>query len=445
MKRRLFATSVNSLENKLQRQLFLGLSVVLILVLVILHLSVQQLTTRFVASRLQHDAESLVAALQPSNSGDWQMDTTRLASIYERPFSGHYYRVQIGQTSIRSRSLWDLPLPQDLTAPAQGHRTGHLDGPDGQEWITLSQSFQRSGQSLQVWIAEDLRPLRTLQLRFELGVSLLVASSIPVLLYLQKLIIARQFGVFDELHAALRAIHEGRALKFPEDLPVEVADLVAEIERTLLRSATQLQRSRTAVGNLAHELKRPLHSLRWLAEHHEQVPKQELLPLYQQLQNLVTRELRRAAISGSPSPGKRFHPKEDLPVLETLLRRQYSKEIALSLELPDGSLPYDRDDMLELIGNLLDNAWRFARTRVTLHIHRQEDNNVALTIEDDGPGLTNEDCQLLSQRGVSRDEACDQHQGLGLHICQAVVDSYGGTMTLQTERAGLKICVTLPA
>ncbi|MDX1343896.1 MAG: ATP-binding protein, partial [Reinekea sp.] len=88
---------------------------------------------------------------------------------------------------------------------------------------------------------------------------------------------------------------------------------------------------------------------------------------------------------------------------------------------------------------------RFARTRVTLHIHRQEDNNVALTIEDDGPGLTNEDCQLLSQRGVSRDEASDQHQGLGLHICQAVVDSYGGTMTLQTERAGLKICVTLPA
>ena len=109
-------------------------------------------------------------------------------------------------------------------------------------------------------------------------------------------------------------------------------------------------------------------------------------------------------------------------------------------------MPFDRDDMLELLGNLLDNAWRFATNTVSVTIAPLPDGQGwQCTVEDDGPGLSQADCQLLSQRGVSRDEAGSEHHGLGLHICRAVVDSYSGQLVMQTSAlGGLQIRMTLP-
>ncbi|EAR08292.1 ATP-binding protein, partial [Reinekea blandensis] len=260
----------------------------------------------------------------------------------------------------------------------------------------------------------------------------------------QKSIINRNFSIFAGIHRALKAMHEGDELRFPTEVPAEVADLVWEIEQTLQRSAKQLQRSRTAIGNLAHELKRPLQNLRWLSEHHHGEHSAELKLLYDQLQTLVIRELRRASISGTPTPGKRFQPNVDLPVLKTLLNRQHSRNVSLTLNVPDGAMPYDRDDMLELIGNLLDNAWRFAHTDIRLSIIQSSDQWI-LTVEDDGPGLAKDEYDVLSQRGVTRDESGSDHQGLGLHICQEVVASYSGRWSFQRSTlGGLAVRVELP-
>jgi signal transduction histidine kinase len=438
----------SSLEQQLTRQLLLGLSITLFVLVTIVHFSVQKLTSEFVLSRLQHDVDSIVAALAQTSDGGWQVDESRIGSVYQRPFSGHYFRIWSEGYDFRSRSLWDIKLPQQsgfVSAKAGKPVVRHLDGPKDQEWLTVTTSFSKAEQSFQVWIAEDVRPMLILQLRFELGVILVFVCAIPLLLILQRGIIKRNFTVFNGIHSAIQAMHQGESLQFPTDVPDEVSDLVKEIENTLRRSSKQLQRSRTAVGNLAHELKRPLQNLRWFTEHSDHSQVLELKQLYDQLQTLITRELRRAAISGNPTPGKRFIPKDDLPVLETLLSRQHSKQIQLSMRLPENSLPYDRDDMLELIGNLLDNAWRFARSAIVLSIYQDEPSRWVILIEDDGPGLPVEDSARLTQRGVTRDESSVEHQGLGLHICQAVIESYEGQWVMDKAiLGGLKIRIELP-
>ncbi len=437
----------DSLETQLQRQLFLVLSLVLMTVLVVIHLSVQQLSVRFVASGLQHDAESLLAGITKTPSSEWTIEESRINSVYQRPYSGHYFIVSIGTQEIRSRSLWDIDLDRLTLQDEVSSKPviGHFDGPHGQEWVTVTVDFTSEDQTLRFWLAEDIKPLLTLQLQFEIGVILLFVLSVLFLLFLQRKIIRQNFLTFDQMHQAIESFHQGEELIFPKNVPDEVKELVGVIERTLIRSTKQVQRSRTAVGNLAHELKRPLQNLRWLAENSHDSKSDDLTLIYEQLQNLVVRELRRAAISGNPSPGKRFKPKIDLPMFETLLERQYGHSKKLILDLPEGSLPFDRDDMLELIGNLLDNAWRFSKTSIHLTVHPGVSNNWQITIEDDGLGLSELDCDMLTERGVTKDEATGHHQGLGLHICQAVVESYDGEMTLmKSEWGGLKVLIHLP-
>ena len=436
-----------SLETQLQRQLFWGLSFVLLIVLMVVHFTVQQLSIKFVASRLQHDAESLLTALVIAPDTTWTIDESKLNSVYLRAYSGHYYVVTINDTTLRSRSLWDINLPQSATQrdPKLKSTTKHLDGPSAQEWVTLKTYFTIGKTVTTVWLAEDIKPLQILQFKFEVGVLLLFIVSVPCLLYLQRKIIRRNFTTFDQLHNAINAFQQGDALVFPEQVPDEVRDLVGVIERTLLRSEKQVARSRTTVANLAHELKRPLQNLRWHAEHSNQTQASDLQAIYEQLQNLVVRELRRAAISGSLSIGKQFTPKADLPVLKTLLERQYRQSKKLHFDLPEGSLPFDRDDMLELIGNLLDNAWRYSNDTVRLSIHTDSSNDWIISVEDDGIGLTLQECALYAQRGVTKDEVSDQHQGLGLHICQAVVDSYEGSLVLtKSKLGGLNVLIRLP-
>jgi len=329
------------------------------------------------------------------------------------------------QTSDTSAITWSIGTQRSdnkgsagidmapATMPSLAPRTVARNQPNQQEWLALELRVEKEQQRLQIWIAEDINPLKAAQRRFAFSLLALIAVLIPLLLFLQKLIITREMAVFDAVQQSLKAMQSGADLAFPADLPLEIVGLVNEIEHALQQSAKQLSRSRTAVGNLAHELKRPLQQLHWLAQE-PPGPRPELLKVYEQLQAMVTRELRRAVIAGNPSPGQRFNPRDDLTVIGQLLTRQNPNGIALQLNLPAGLMPFDRDDMLELLGNLLDNAWRFAVKTVSVTIQPWPDGQGwECRVEDDGPGLSEADCQLLSQRGVSRDESGIEHHGLG--------------------------------
>ena len=436
----------SSLEWRIRRQLFLVLLLVMAALLVLVHISVSQLTQNFVLSRLAHDAESLIAALEQGPGGQWQLQESALPQVYQRVHSGHYYLLQSENLHLRSRSLWDLE-PEVQQLPLGEIRSDLLSGVSGQEWLIREQGFSKQGAAFSLWIAEDIADLQREQHHFELGLLVLLALSVPLLLVLQRRILHSGFARLEPLQRSLALQQAGAEIAFPGDIPQEVVPLVETITQLLHRSGEQISRSRTALGNLAHELKRPLQELQWLAQQHpDPAQSEQLQRVYQQLYQRIERELRRARIAGAPGPGRQFVPVEEIPHLVHMLQRIGREDIHFQSALPEGAVPFDRDDMLELLGNLLDNAWRHARHQVRLRINSPGGGEAAwsIQIEDDGTGVDNDDLQRLSERGVRLDEQDRGGSGLGLSICQAVAQSYGGRLVFEISTlGGLLVSVSL--
>ncbi|WP_027853217.1 sensor histidine kinase [Marinobacterium litorale] len=442
--------SSGSLEQRIRHRLLMVLLVVFGGLAVLLDLAIENLTGDFVQSRLQIDAESLIAALEQTGpDGQWQVDEQHLPGAYQRPRSGYYYQLSYNGADlsgeIRSRSLWDLEVNTRQLDPGVT-QTQVMSAIEGQRWLVRQLGFVRRDTAFSLWIAQDVAPLDSARRRFELYLLGIVLVTIAVLLFWQRLILHRGFAALEPLRAALRDQALGGESELPSRVPQEVQPLVDAIQMRLQRSGEQTKRSRTALGNLAHELKRPLQQLRWLAgKCPDAEGRVEMEQIYEQLSQRIERELRRARIAGAPAPGQQFVPTEEVPHLEKLLALSAPGSLRLHKQLPEGAMPYDRDDMIELLGNLLDNAWRFAREQVWLSITAVPDG-WRITVADDGPGVPDQLLSSLSQRGLRVDESQGDGQGLGLSICQSVVESYDGTINFEHSRhGGLAVVIDMSA
>jgi signal transduction histidine kinase len=159
---------------------------------------------------------------------------------------------------------------------------------------------------------------------------------------------------------------------------------------------------------------------------------------------LIDRELKRARIAGQ-GPGQHFHPPQHVPeLIEALTQLHQERGISIGVgPLPDQPLPFDYEDMLELLGNLLDNACKWATSRIELKVTVGHD--VMFTVSDDGPGVDREAREALLKRGSRLDEQIDGH-GLGLAIVKDLVEDYCGSMeiTRSDHLGGLEVRVHLP-
>ena len=227
----------------------------------------------------------------------------------------------------------------------------------------------------------------------------------------------------------------------------DIAPLQSELNRYRLLSLLQqrVSRSRNALGNLAHEMKRPLQQLQLLAEQLDPQHQQQQREALQRLRQLVERELKRARIVGMSSPGRQTKLSEDLPPLLQVLQQLYP-QVRLQAHYPQsGVLPQDRDDMLELLGNLLDNACKYASGEILLSV-RHDDKEWLISVCDQGPGIAAEARQQLLLRGTRLDESGPQGSGLGLAMVSDIVASYSGSLQLRANQPqGLCVIVTLPA
>jgi signal transduction histidine kinase len=263
---------------------------------------------------------------------------------------------------------------------------------------------------------------------------------------IQRWILRRGFRAVDRVREQLHDVSEGQRERLEFMGPVEIRPLSVEINRLLDQVRQRLQRSRQALGNLAHALKSPLtlltrelDSLPLRASDRERISAQ-----LERVGQLVERELKRARFAGEGG-GQRFEPAEDVPDLVEALR-QLHRGRGLSIEigrLDAGRLPFDREDMFELLGNLLDNACKWARQRVIVEIVRED--VVVFRVRDDGPGISVEDRARPLRRGTRLDEQEPGH-GLGLAIVRELVEGYRGSLTLDEAAGlgGLEVRVVLP-
>ncbi|WP_434596913.1 sensor histidine kinase [Pseudomonas sp. R4-83] len=434
--------------RSIQRRLSLGLISVMVIVGVVLAQTSLWLfevgLQRYLEAGLRNDSESLLVALVRGPQG-LQLDERHLSPAYQRPFSGHYFRIDFADSHWRSRSLWDQDLPL-LDHP--GLHSNLQLGPDGQQLLILRSDYRRLGQSISISVAQDYTPVReSFQRMRQIGLAAGLTALLVILL-LQRLTVRRALKPLERAREQIAQLQQGQRSQLDDQVPVELEPLVAQINHLLAHTEDSLKRSRNALGNLGHALKTPLAVLLSVAsseklDAHPEL-RRVLIEQLEQVQQRLNRELNRARLSGDALPGALFDCDAELPGLLATLNMIHGEHLALSYVAPAGlQLPWDREDLLELLGNLLDNACKWADAEVRLSVIERTDG-FALSVEDDGPGIPEQQRAEVFSRGTRLDEQTDGH-GLGLGIVRDIVETWGGLLVLgESEWGGLKVVIELP-
>lgn len=433
----------------LERRLLLGIAISVILVFTLLlsggTLAVRQLNERYVFARLEQDALALLAAVRSTPDGGLQLRARRLSPAYEQPFSGHYF-VILGPTGElnRSRSLWDESLAVTWLEAGQVRRD-RLAGPAGQQLLVHTSGFIKLEQPVTIAVAEDVTPLARQIRRYQSIAAGTCALMLVVLLLLQRRLVRQALQQLDEVRDDVRRVGAGELKALGEAVPSEVRPLVHEFNRLLELLAQRITRSRHALGNLAHAIKTPLSLLAAELGRMSAANGGLALAQLERIRQLVDRELRRARIAGGGLPGQQFDTDQDIPaLLESVRLLHRDRTLDIEAHWPRGTrLPIDREDALELLGNLLDNAGKWTRHRIRLTVDTSTEG-LLIEIADDGPGVADENLPQLANRGARIDETSEGH-GLGLAIVGDIVRSYDGSLEFfrATELGGLSVRILL--
>ncbi len=437
--------------SSLRARLSLALSAVLIAAGLLLATGLKdfprQMVHDFIVSRLQHDADLLYARFA---NGDTAFEIQESAgSLYQLPLSGHYFRIVHDDTVILSRSLWDtdLAIPDAVPENAKGI---YIHGPADQLLLVFTRHFAADNGQTVVAVAEDVTQLKAAITQFRRHLLTGAGIALVLLLLLQRHLLVRGLAPLQEAAAACRRLERGEVTPVPTTAPSEVRPMLDAVNRLVRYHGQRLGRIRHTVGNLSHALKNPLAVLNQSADELEERGETEMADtLRSQIDTMyqtIERELRRARLSGGGPPGDGFDASTQLPTLVDVLRLLYGDRIAIELDVPAHNYALDREDLLELFGNLLDNACKWATSHVRLRIEPTTTDELIFHIEDNGPGVPDTLIDRLGNAGLRADEQQPGH-GLGLSIVADIVTQYGGTIHYRRSESLGGLCVDghLPA
>lgn len=399
---------------------------------------------RYLESGLRNESENLLVALARGPQG-LQLDELRLAPAYQRPYSGHYFRIDFSQGHWRSRSLWDLELPDPGTT---GLHDNVVLGDSGQSLLVLREDYRRFGHEVSITVAQDYTPVNASFERVRqigLGVGL---TALLLILILQRITVQRALRPLENTREQIVQLQRGQRSKLETHVPEELEPLVAQVNHLLAHTEDSLKRSRTALGNLGHALKTPLAVMVSVTEGSRLDTQPALRELFreqiQQIEQRLSRELNRARLSGDTLPGMQFHCDVELPGLLATLSMIHGDHLdIINASSAAVHISRDREDVLELLGNLLDNACKWADSTVRLTI-TETPQYYCLSVDDDGPGIPEAHREDVFSRGARLDEQIHGH-GLGLGIVRDIVQAWGATLQLLSSvEGGLQVRIEVP-
>ncbi|MCB1873935.1 MAG: sensor histidine kinase [Gammaproteobacteria bacterium] len=400
---------------------------------------------------LLHDhLEELVAASELTPDGNFSMSWRPSDPRFNRPHSGWYWEIlRSGVSLARSDSLWQESLRLAGSVDSESPWVQRLVGPEDELLQALLQqiTFPDSGQPLLYVVAGPVTDIDDNVRAFtaQVAVTLTVfGCGLLLVVWFQV-----RFGLrpLRTIQLALSDIRQGKIGRLPENNPLEVEPVVHELNKLLDHNRTLLERARTQVGNLAHALKNPLTVIRNEAKSINNEHGHVIRTQTAAMTNSVDLYLSQARIAGSAGLlSARADVKAITEDLCFSMERLY-RERALHLQCSglDGCwFRGEAQDLEEMLGNLLDNACKWARSRVRVRAELR-DERLLIVVEDDGPGIPEQQRSEVLKRGLRLDEMVSG-SGLGLNIVQDIAALYRGSLTLSLSHdGGLRVTLNLPA
>ncbi len=394
--------------------------------------------------------ESLIAVSRVEAGGRVTLARALPDPLFDQPYSGWYWQIAGADGPLaRSRSLWDKTFAAEDGRDGGALRHYQTHGPDGRAVRALTRTITLPGsdQPYNFTVAGD---------QAEIGAE--VAAFIQTLaVSLGALGLVLVGAVFAQVHYGLRPlrriapaladIRSGRDEHLAGEFPAEVAPLARELNELLDHNREVVERARTHVGNLAHALKTPLAVLANEAAAADgplaETVDRQTRAMRRQVDHHLARA-RAAARRGTLRVEIKVEPViEDLSRALVAIHAERGVKIAVKTE-PDAVFAGERHDLEEMLGNLMDNACKWAKGTVRVSVAGQ-DARLVVRVEDDGPGLEPKERVSALKRGRRLDEKVPG-SGLGLAIVADLAETYQGGLELESSpMGGLAAVLTLPA
>lgn len=445
----------------LRRRLIVSVSVSLVLffgvTIVALDAVFHALSDRSLDELLDAQTVALIAATETTPNG---ITVTRLADPrLATPGSGLYAAIADDREGWRSPSSVGAHAAFGAPLATGARRTVRTHWPDIGDVAVRSRGIawrDDDGRSLALTFSvatslepyvRELRRVRTQMFGWFAALALLLLATLAVLL-------RRTLAPVQQLEDEIRGIEAGSREALSSRWPRELDGVATNLNALLTAERERITRYRKTLGNLAHSLKTPLAVMR--ANLHGAQSVRELRAPFEReidrMSGIVEHQLRRAATSGGATVGQgAFAVRPVVADLRSaLLRAHAGKDFSIENAVAEGSrFVGDRDDLAEMLGNVMDNAckWCASRVRVTARLDAAAPSRARLrvAIEDDGPGISADDRERVLERGARADEATPGH-GLGLAMVRDAIELYGGSLTVTRSEAlgGARIELALP-
>jgi signal transduction histidine kinase len=452
--------------SSLATRLFLSATAWLVVILVITGIVLSSVyrdaTERAFDRRLNLYLRTLIAEVAtPDEPADRQFQSLG-EPLFELPLSGWYWQITRTDTekaeTRASRSLWDKKLPKldessDLTAA--GVRLGYVDGPEGQNLRMVERPVDlgADGKFL-VSVAGDASEIfdETRSFDYYLGGTF---AALGIVLLLTTIFQVR-FGLapLKRISDSIADIRSGRAERLEGEFPVEIAPLARETNALIDANREIVERARTHVGNLAHAIKTPLSVIVNEASAHAADPfATKVLEQADVMRDQVAHHLERARIAARLTIIGTVT--EVAPAIEALRRTMEKihrdRGVVIELEAdPEARFRGERQDLEEMAGNLVDNACKWAASRVFIEVRLERAVEAGagavlrVIVDDDGRGLSEVERAQVARRGQRLDES-KPGSGLGLSIVVDLAGLYGGSLALgDAPTGGLRAELVLP-
>jgi signal transduction histidine kinase len=451
--------------NSLAFRLFLWAAgwtvVVLIVTGVVMSSLYRHAVERAFDHRLDVYLRTLVADVASPEEGADKIPQSIGEPLFELPLSGWYWQVTRLDTAKpelhSSRSLWDSNFPRlrdESGAGPGGYLKGYGQGPEEVRLRIVERNIDLGDEGRYlIAVAGDASEIDNETLSFDRVISATFGALAAALMLTTVLQV--RFGLLPlkRISESLAAIRSGHAERLGGEFPVEIAPLARETNALIDANREIVARARTHVGNLAHALKTPLSVLvNEAGARGSEAFAQKVMEQTDIMRDQVARQLERARLAArSTVVGTLI----DVPPIVTALARTMEKlhrerDVAIALDMAEQAhFRGEQQDLEEMVGNLVDNACKWAQSRVAIEVvaDRFEDDGrprVRIIVDDDGPGLSPAQRAQVALRGQRLDET-KPGSGLGLSIVVELAGLYGSVLTLGTAPiGGLRAELALP-